>query len=376
MKGSEFAMASGVRATGAFLMLPVVSSAMFAFGLTAMADASATWVVLIICGMAALAAASWVGDLKLALLAVFLFTLPIEISKALTSEASAYAPALQLFLSDMAFCPLAALWLFDKIFGHGPPIYWPRVHWIALLLLLWLSIEAYMGLIPNGPLLHVNNVKYFAYLVVIADLARDPRYLKAALVALACGLAAQLTFAAMQFITGADLRIQGGKTTNLGRNLIFEQAEGLHVSRVSGFLPHPNMFADYLTFVLPPLIVMLLLGRRMVGPLVWNISAVLAGGAMVALVLALSRGGWIAFGCSLSFIFVAGYWFGIVRKRHLIALAIIAGLGTAGKRILSRGDLSVDSFRQPVRRLPGRNDGSGDAHNTASSSSWSWIGFL
>jgi O-antigen ligase len=90
-------------------------------------------------------------------------------------------------------------------------------------------------------------------------------------------------------------------------------------------LLHPNNFADYLTFVLPPLIVMLLLGRRMVGTLVWNISAVLSVGAMVALILALSRAGWIAFGCSLAFIFVAGSWFGIVRTSHFIALAVIAG---------------------------------------------------
>ncbi|MDQ6869642.1 MAG: O-antigen ligase family protein [Pseudomonadota bacterium] len=112
--------------------------------------------------------------------------------------------------------------------------------------------------------------------------------------------------------------------------MVFAQAGGLHVSRVSGFLPHPLEFADYLTFILPPLIVMLLLGRRMVGTLVWSISAVLSGGAMVALILALSRAGWIAFGCSLAFIFVAGYRFGIVRTSHFIALAIIAGSLTVG----------------------------------------------
>ncbi|HWX76186.1 MAG TPA: hypothetical protein VNY32_01850, partial [Candidatus Acidoferrales bacterium] len=112
MKGREFAIASGVRATGVFLMLPLVSSAIFSFGLTAMADASATWVVLIICGMAALAVVMWVRDVKLALLSIFLFTLPLDVSKALTSVASAYAPALQVYLSDVAFIPLAALWLF------------------------------------------------------------------------------------------------------------------------------------------------------------------------------------------------------------------------------------------------------------------------
>jgi len=330
MKGREFPMASGVRATGVFLMLPLVSSAMFSFGLTAMADASATWVIFIICGMAALAAIMWVGDLKRALLSIFLFTLPIEISKAISSDVGVYAPALQIYLSDLAFLPLAALWLFDKIFRHRSPVYWSRVHWIALLLLLWFSIEAYLGPEPSAPLINLNNVKYFVFFVVIADLVRDPRYLKAALVALACGLAVQLTIAALQFITGSELRIQGGKTAGTARVLVFEQANGLHVARISGFLSHPNTFADYLTFVLPPLIVMLLLGRTMVGTLVWNISAVLAGGAMVALILALSRAGWIAFGCSLAFIFVAGYWFGIVRKSHLIALAVSASILIVG----------------------------------------------
>jgi putative inorganic carbon (hco3(-)) transporter len=315
-------------AMGGSFIFPVVISGFFALGLTALADSSATWIVLVICGTASLAAVSWARDLQLSLMAIFLFTLPIDISKALTSEASAYAPALQ--LSDLAFVPLATLWLFDKIFGHGPPVYWSRVHWIALLLMLWFSIEAYLVAEPAGPLVNVNNVKYVVFFVVIADLVRDPRYLKASLVALACGLAAQLTIAALQFITGSELRIQGGKTTSAGRVLVFEQADGLHVSRVSGFLPHPNLFADYLTFVLPPLIVMLLLGRRMVGTLVWNISAVLSGGAMVALVLALSRAGWIAFGCSLAFIFVAGYWFGIVRKSHFVAFAVIAGMLIVG----------------------------------------------
>jgi O-antigen ligase len=361
MKGREFAMASGVRATGVFLMLPLVSSAIFLFGLTAMADASATWVVLIICGMAALATLMWVADLKLALLSIFLFTLPIEISKALTSEASAYAPALQVYLSDLAFFPLAALWLFDKIFGHGSPIYWPRVHWIALLLLLWFSIEACFGPDPVGLLVNVNYVKYFVFFVVIADLVRDPRYLKAALVALACGLAAQLTIAALQFITGSALRIQGGRATNVGRDLVIEQAHGLHVSRVSGFLPHPNIFADYLTFVLPPLIVMLLLGRRMVGALVWNISAVLSGGAMVALILALSRAGWIAFGCSLAFIFAAGYWFGIVRKSHIIALAVIAGMLIVGVSAI---------FPAAIYRVTQSDNRSGDSRIAMIDQAW------
>ena len=142
--------------------------------------------------------------------------------------------------------------------------------------------------------------------------------------ALCCGLAVQLVVAALQIITGSDLRIQGDKEVNLGRVLVFEEASGMHVRRVSGLLPHPNVFADYLTFVLPPLLTLILLGRKTIGSLAWILFALLFCGALVALVLALSRAGWIAFGCSLVFIFAAGYGFGIVRKGHVSALAFLA----------------------------------------------------
>lgn len=312
------------RAMGAFLVLPVLMSGFYSLGLSALADSSATWIVLVICGAASLAAVAWVSDLKLALTSIFFFTLPVELAKALTSEPSGYAPALQVYLSDLAFVPLATLWLFDKTIIHKSEIYWSRVHWIALLLLLWFSGSAIWSLDPVGRLVNLNNVKYFLYFVVIADLVREPRYLRAAVIALGLGLAVQLVVAALQIITGSDLRIQGGKSTNLGRVLVFEEAAGMHVRRVSGLLPHPNVFADYLSFVLPPLLTLILLGRKMVGSLVWTLTALLFCGALAALVLALSRAGWIAFGCSLVFIFAAGYGFGIVHKGHLVALAFIA----------------------------------------------------
>ena len=311
-------------AMGASFIFPVVICGFFSLGLTALADSSATWIGLVICGTASLAAVSWARDLQFSLMAIFLFTLPIDISKALTSVTSAYGPVLEFYLSDLAFFPLATLWLFDKIVSHNSQIYWSRVHWIALLLLLWFSASAIWGVEPIGYLLNLNNIKYFLYFVVMADLVREPRYLRGAVFALASGLAVQLGVAALQIMTGSDLKIQGGKATDVGRVLVFEEAGGTHVRRVSGFLPHPNVFADYLTFVLPPLLTLILLGRKLVGTFVWILFALLFCGALIALVLTLSRAGWIAFGCSLMFIFAAGYGFGIVHKSHLIALAFLA----------------------------------------------------
>ena len=317
-------------ALGASLIFPVVICGFFSLGLTALADSSVPWIGLVVCGTASLAAVSWARDLQFSLMSIFFFILPMDISKALTSVASAYAPALQLYLSDLAFFPLAMLWLFDKTVIRKSRIYWSRVHWLALLLFLWLSASAIWGPEPVGYLLNLNNVKYFLYFVVIADLVREPRYLRGAVIALAAGLAVQLVVAALQIMTGSDLKIQGGKATDAGRVLIFGEAGGTHVRRVSGLLPHPNVFADYLTFVMPPLLALVLLGRKMVGSVGWILSALLFCGALVALVLALSRGGWIAFGCSLVFIFATGYGFGIVHKGHVVALVFLAATFIGG----------------------------------------------
>jgi O-antigen ligase len=311
-------------AMGASLIFPVVICGFFSLGLTALADSSATWIGLVICGTAALAAVSWARDLQFSLMSIFLITLPIDIAKALTSVASAYGPVLELHLSDLAFFPLATLWLVDKTVIRKSQIYWSSVHWVALLLVLWFSVSATWGVKPVGYLLNLNNIKYFLYFVVIADLVREPRYLRGAVFALAAGLAVQLVVVALQVMTGSDLKIQGGKQLNIGRVLIFEEAGGTHVRRVSGLLPHPNAFADYLTFILPPLLTLILLGRRLVGSLLWIGCALLFCGALIALVLTLSRAGWIAFGCSLMFIFAAGYGFGIVHKGHIVALAFLA----------------------------------------------------
>jgi putative inorganic carbon (hco3(-)) transporter len=308
-------------AMGASFIFPVVISGFFALGLTAFADSSATWILLVICGAASLAAVSWARDPKLSLMSIFLITLPINISKALDSDPSAYSPVVQVYLSDLAFIPLATVWLFDKTVSHKAQIYWSPVHLIALLLLLWFSVSTIWSLDPVGRLVDLNNLKYFLYFVVIADLAREPRFLRGAVIALGWGLAVQLVAVALQIITGSDLGIHADKTTTV---LVFEEAAATHVRRVSGLLPHPNVFASYLTFVLPPLLTLLLLGRKIVGSIVWTLIAMLFCGALVALVLALSRAGWIAFGCSLVFIFAAGYTFGIVHKGHLVALAFSA----------------------------------------------------
>ena len=329
----------------------LLSSFATAFVMAVLVDAPLAWAVLILIGFASVATLVWFPDVKTPLLALFVFTLPIEISKALTSEASAYSPALSLFLSDFAFLPLLALWLIDKLVvtQRWPPV--SAIHWIALIQCGWLLFEAYVSHASASYYLYLNSLKHLAYFIIVADMARDPRVLRIVLIAILAGLAAQLAMASLQLITGSDLQIRGAKNTALGRELIFEEAGGSHFRRLSGFLPHPNVFADYLTFLLPPILTVLLLGRRALSA-AWLPLIALAFGALAALVMALSRGGWISFGVAMLFVLVVAWRSGLARVPQL-ASAMFFG-------VIALATLTI-AFPAAIYRITNSDQRSGES---------------
>jgi putative inorganic carbon (hco3(-)) transporter len=308
----------------AFSLFVLITSLTTALVLAVLADTPMPWVVLLLLGFATITGIMvWLPDLKTPLVALFAFTLPMDISKALTSEASAYSPALSLFVSDLAFLPLLALWLFDRILVTRSWPVWTGIHRIALVQCAWLLFEAWASHASASYFLFLNNLKCLLYFLMLADMARDPRVLRAALLGFLAGLAAQLMMAVLQFITGSDLRIPGTKNTDIGRELVFEEAGGLHFRRLSGFLPHPNVFSDYLTFVLPPILTVLLLGRRALGG-AWIPLLALGFGGLAALTMALSRAGWISFVFAMAFVLFGGWRSGLVRPRQLATVGLCA----------------------------------------------------
>ena len=310
--------------TGGWLLIAAVSGLLLSTIIVAIADLPGTWAIFALIGAVSLAAIVWAGDPRDTLLAIFLVTVPIEISKALTSEASAYSPTLSLFLSDIAFVPLMILWGLDRLVG-APRARWSSVHTVATAMLAWTTISAAISISSVSWSILLNLIKYSAYLFVVGDLTREPRRLRIALASLAVGAGLQFAMVALQMLTGSDLQIRGGKNTDLGRLLIFEQGGGLHFRRPSGFASHPNMLSDYLTFLLPPLVCLAFIGRS-IGWVRYVVAALLLA-TLVALVLALSRGGWIAGGVSVAFILAVGWYRGVVRPWHVGSLAVFGMLG-------------------------------------------------
>lgn len=300
---------------------------LIAFVLVATSQLSIAWAVLVVLAVIAAAGIVWSHDVRDVLLVAFLVTLPIDISKAITSQATTYAPTLSVFLSDVAFLPLLATWALDRLVG-APAAGVTLIHQLAFALLAWLTISSIVSISPVGWALLIDVVKYTAYLVVIGDLTCNPRRLRVALLALGIGAGLQLTMIVLQVVTGSDLELPGSKNTDLGRLLIFEQGGGLHLRRPSGLLPHPNVFAVYLDFLLPPIIALGFAGRSALRA-AFVPAMVILGGGLVALLLGLSRGGWISFGGAFLFIIVAGGVYGFIRQRHLAIIGLTALLGAS-----------------------------------------------
>ncbi|MDK2856676.1 MAG: hypothetical protein PWQ86_1889 [Bacillota bacterium] len=88
-------------------------------------------------------------------------------------------------------------------------------------------------------------------------------------------------------------------------------------TRVFATFDNPNIFAEYLTFALPPALVLFLRERRWGARLVWAAALVSCG---LALIFTFSRGGWLAVG--LAFVLLGVLW----DRRLLLFAAVGAAL--------------------------------------------------
>jgi hypothetical protein len=290
---------------------------------------TAAWFVLLVAALVTAVAVVWSGDIKLALASALAFAFPIDITKALLVSGGVYAPALYLILSDVFLLPLLVLWLWDRkvvqraTFARSP-FYGPAV---ALLAWTWIS-TLYTPQKDGGICAALMHTKFFVIFLWLTDYLETPKRLRAVLVGSAGGLVLNLLYTGLQFVTGSRLEFQGNKTGTSGTSLVFAQGGGLHTLRPYGFLSHPNMLAAYLTFVIPVLLVLVLVGRARLRPAVWWSMVALLGASLGCLGLTLSRGGWIACGVSMGFIFLIGL------RRRLLSPAHLTFVATFGALVL------------------------------------------
>ncbi len=277
------------------ILLTVGAGLLLVLGFLLLLGASTTWLVLVLGAIGIAAVLAWSKSVDDSLLFLFLFALPISLSKALVVQGGVYAPGLSLTLSDLLFLPLLCSRAYKSLFVERNPVLLHGVQRYSLLFVVFLWFSALTSeTVLGGSLAALTDTKYLCMYWLLTDMVRSRARLQLVLVALGSGLLLQDLYALAQVAAAAPLAIQGFKPSQLGTNLVFDIPGGLRAYRPSGTMLHPNVLADYLTFMLPPAIALLLLARPSLGR--WGIPVVLlAALSATALTLTLSRGGWLSF---------------------------------------------------------------------------------
>lgn len=314
------------------LIASAILAAITAFFVVAASDLSTTWMILILGALVAATATFWAGDITRVLLYGFAFASAFDLQKSLIAPHGNVSPGLSLYPPDVFLAPLLVVWLWQKMVIRRERFVAPVGFKTATLFYLWTWVTALAS--PewyDGILAALVVTRYFLAYIVLADIIRDGQTFRGVLLAIGLALLANLAMVSAQFVTRSQLALQGAKPTSLGVNLTFA-TEGVSIFRPAGFLHHPNVMANYLVLLLPTLMGLVFLGAPRVGRTVWLGAMTLLFGGLVALLLTMSRGGWIAFGAAALLYLFFGFRKGLVKAPHLsnIALSLVLGLAAIG----------------------------------------------
>ncbi|MEC3947383.1 O-antigen ligase family protein [Sphingobium sp. HWE2-09] len=224
--------------------------------------------------------------------------------------------------------------------------------WMAMILLG--LIDAITGPYRQLALVEaVQMTKSLAlFLLLLGELTRVPRFLHL-FASLACGLLLQAGVGLLQYAKKGDIGLQflGEATmTTLEYANRATYMDGGATFRIGGLLGHPNILAGFIAMLAPMLLAMLLTRLPFLKKLA--ISAVLAI-ALLALLLTLSRSGWLAFALAVPIVIALMLRDRRSRRRALVGIAlalpvILLGAMAAAPAILRRfaqSDPGATDFR-------------------------------
>lgn len=260
-----------------------------------------------------------------------LLTAPLSVMKQfLVIPHMGGAGSLPLELPDIFIALLLAFLVRDIARGYrgglrlSPIAFW----WGALTLLGVVSIVT--GPFRQLPALEVVRMikEFLLFLVIINELIRVRQFLHA-FAALAAGVAMEGALAIVQYFYNSELGLQflgeappeAFQSASLGVYLTRE------VFRVGALIGHPNMLSAYLALLLPICFAMLL---SRIGVLAKMVLCGVIGLGLTALVMTLSRSGWLSFGIAFLLLFAASFLHPRLRTRYVMARVVMIGCIVAG----------------------------------------------
>ncbi len=306
---------------------------------------------LVVAGLLAMVGGLWFsGNCRLALLWGLVLSAPLALSKKFVDRPHmGGSGAYMIEAVDIFIVGLALFQLRDLMSGARSGLRVGAVGgwWTAMILLGLTSVAI-------GPYRQASMEEIFQMLKALAlfvvltnELVRSRQILHAA-VALGLGVFGEALIAAGEYAHHGALGLQKLGEATSGTLEYAARAtylDGGDVFRVGGLIGHPNLLAGYLAILLPMLVAALFM------PLAphWRIaSGVALFGGLAALVLTLSRSGWIAFGAAF-LIVVALSWVHPAMRRPYRGLRI-ALLGTTATALLALAPLIL---RRATQSDPG-----------------------
>jgi O-antigen ligase len=284
-------------------MLLALAAVLGAAGIAVvLGQTSSTLVFMTLTLLAAASLALITRELRRPLLAAVFLLAPIDITKAviapLTSRYYAsgpyFSPGLYITLAQMALLALLLVWLGRRLLVERKLPPFTRLDALAFtyLAFIWIrSIGTPQGLLSVGTAASYSLavLGFYAASHAITDRADMRLVLRAS----ALVLLLTLIYVAAQATTRSQLLLPGAK--GLVDGFSVRVGDGGDVFRPTGLMNHPNNLAHYMVIVLPPALAVVLLGPRRQPPALWWLAIGLTGGAGMALLLTLSRGGWASF---------------------------------------------------------------------------------
>jgi putative inorganic carbon (HCO3(-)) transporter len=340
--------------------LPIVAIAVvFAVALLFVASEGGPKLMILALGAVLVGAGAWLsGNLRLASLWGLILAMPFDLSYRLGTVYPKLGgeTSFRIELSDLFCLALLAYLVHDLWTGRLRGLRIPKVAWV------WMGIGLLgMVAVVTGPwrmtALHevTRMVKVAVIFIVLCNELRTPGRIFQVALALAVAIIIQSAAGIAQYATGAGFGLEKlGEAEVVSADNVVKRHS---VTRVGAFMLHPVIFATFLATLLPTAIGMVLIRCGQPRRLVFALSILLG---VPALILTLSRAGWLTFAIT-SAVLAALVMFRLKLRRKAVIPLVIAGVVVAAVGLALVEPIMARVFQSNTESEKGRAEWAEDA---------------
>jgi len=321
--------------------IPLMAATFFAalLGAIVLLDLGSRWNIMLVGATSFVALLAIVKEPSRIVLSVLAFVMPLSVGKGFLGidDLSLPVPSVGVQLYDILIILLLGFCLVRRATDHKtkfrffPATTLPAIAW---LIAGFLSLENAKDWQVSSIAL-ISLAKLFVLYLVVANSIHNLRDVKWIIGGLLLALAFEALLGVYEGITGnlAGLSFLGEGSEVIKQNLDYNEA-----NRCAGTVCHPNALSMYLNTTLPFVMALIFFSTRKLHKI---LAAALIGIGVLALILTLSRGGWIGFVVIIGIVFVMAIRRGQIRPGTAVlvgccALLLLAALLMTGPNMVTK----------------------------------------